>query len=104
MTGAFTTEQEAMQRGANAVQEAHQQVQGLIQTLNGEIEQMLGGWGGQAANAFLGVHEAFNSQATKINAALDRMHGALVSTHTTYGTQESDQSQTFTNMTGNING
>jgi len=93
-----------MQRGANAVQEAHQQVQGLIQTLSGEVEQMMGGWGGQAANAFMGVHEAFNSQATKINSALDRMHEALVSTHSTYGTQESDQSQTFTNMTGNING
>lgn len=104
MTGAFTTEQEAMQRGANAVQEAHQQVQGLIQTLSGEVEQMMGGWGGQAANAFVGVHEAFNGQATKINQALDRMHQALVSTHSTYGTQETDQSQTFTNMTGNING
>ncbi len=104
MTGAFTTEQEAMQRGANAVQEAHQQVQGLIQTLSGEVEQMMGGWGGQAANAFMGVHEAFNGQAGKINQALDRMHQALVATHSTYGTQETDQSQTFTNMTGNING
>ncbi len=104
MTGAFTTEQEAMQRGANAVQEAHQQVQGLIQTLSGEVEQMMGGWGGQAASAFMGVHEAFNGQASKINQALDRMHQALVATHSTYGTQETDQSQTFTNMTGNING
>ena len=78
MTGAFTTEQEAMQRGANAVQEAHQQVQGLIQTLSGEVEQMMGGWGGQAASAFMGVHEAFNGQAAKINQALDRMHQALV--------------------------
>lgn len=104
MTGAFTTEQEAMQRGANAVQEAHQQVQGLIQTLSGEVEQMMGGWGGQAASAFMGVHEAFNGQAGKINQALDRMHQALVATHSTYGTQETDQSQTFTNMTGNING
>lgn len=106
MTGAnaFSTEQGAMQQGANAVQEAHQQVQGLLQTLNGEVEQMMGGWGGQAATAFMGVHEAFSTQATKINQALDRMQEALVSTHTTYGTQESDQSQTFTNMSGNING
>jgi WXG100 family type VII secretion target len=93
-----------MQQGANKVQEAHQQVQGLIQTLRGEVEQMMGGWGGQAASAFVQVHEAFEGQAGKINTALDRMHRALVSTHSTYGTQESDQSQTFTNMTGNING
>lgn len=104
MTGAFSTEQGAMQAGANAVQEAHQQVQGLLGQLRGEVEQMMGGWGGQAAQAFMGVHEAFEGQANKINQALDRMHEALVATHTTYGTQESDQTQTFTSMTGNING
>lgn len=104
MTGAFSTEQGAMQAGANAVQDAHQQVQGLIQQLRGEVDHMMAGWGGNAAQAFMGVHEAFEGQATKINQALDRMHGALVATHSTYGTQESDQTQTFTNMTGNING
>jgi len=31
------------------------------------------------------------------------MHEALVATHQTYGTQESDQSQTFTNMNSQIN-
>ena len=93
-----------MQQGANKVQDAHQQVQGLFQTLRSEVEQMLGGWQGGAASAFVQVHEAFEGQANKINAALDRMHEALVATHTTYGTQESDQSQTFTNMTSSING
>lgn len=93
-----------MQAGANAVQDAHQQVQGLIGQLRGEVEQMMGQWGGQAAQAFVTVHEAFEGQANKINQALDQMHSALVATHQTYGTQESDQSQTFTNMTGQING
>jgi WXG100 family type VII secretion target len=93
-----------MQAGASAVQDAHQQVQGLIGQLRSEVEQMMGGWGGQAAQSFVTVHEAFEGQANKINQALDQMHSALVATHTTYGTQESDQSQTFTNMTGTING
>jgi WXG100 family type VII secretion target len=104
MTGAFGVEQEAMQRGAAAVEEAHGQVQSLIQTLRTEVETMMGGWSGQAANAFVGVHEAFETQARDINSALDGIHAALVSTHSTYGTQEDTQTSTFTNMTGNING
>jgi len=93
-----------MQRGATAVQEAHGQVQGLIQTLRTEVETLMGQWQGSAAGAFVQVHEAFEAQAQKINTALDGMHTALVSTRATYGTQESDQTSTFNTMTGNING
>lgn len=92
-----------MSAGATAVQNAHETVQGLIQTLRNEVEQMETGWSGQAAQAFMGVHEAFEGQANKINSALDQMHTALVSTHTTYGTQETDQTQTFTTFHNNIN-
>jgi len=49
------------------------------------------------------VHNSFEENAGRINAALARMHEALVATHQTYGTQESDQSQTFTNMNSQIN-
>jgi len=100
-SGAFGVEQEAMQRGATAVQEAHGRVQGLIQTLRLEVEAMMAGWSGRAANAFVGVHEAFEAQARSINTALDGIHAALVSTHTTYGTQEDNQTQALTNL--NIN-
>jgi len=79
-------------------------VQGLIQTLRGEVEAVLGSWQGSAAGAFAQVHEAFETQAQKINTALDGMHTALVSTHATYSTQESDQTSTFNTMSGNING
>jgi WXG100 family type VII secretion target len=92
-----------MQRGATAVEEAHGQVQGQIQTLRSEVETMMAGWSGSAANAFVGVHEAFEAQARNINTALDGIHQALLSTHATYGTQESDQTSTFTNLSGNIN-
>jgi WXG100 family type VII secretion target len=93
-----------MQRGANAVQEAHGQVQGLIQTLRGEVETVMGSWKGSAAGAFTQVHSAFEAQAQKINTALNEMHGALTATHATYSTQESDQTSTFNTMTGTING
>jgi WXG100 family type VII secretion target len=93
-----------MQAGANAVEQAQQAIQGHIGTLRGEVEQMTGQWKGEAATAFAGVHASFEENATKINQALARIHEALVSTHSTYGTQESGQSQTFTSMNTQING
>jgi WXG100 family type VII secretion target len=100
----FGTSQEAMQAGANAVEEAQQAIQGHLGTLRGEVEQMMGGWKGQAAGAFVNVHSTFEENAGRINQALARIHEALVSTHSTYGTQESDQSQTFSSMNSQING
>lgn len=100
----FTTSQEAMQQGATKVDDASNQIQGHIQNLRSEVETMMGGWRGEASNAFTGVHQAFEQQATKINQALRQMHEALVSTHRTYGTQEADETSTMTGLAGQING
>jgi WXG100 family type VII secretion target len=99
----YTTSQEAMAQGATKVDDAATQIQGHISNLRSEVETMMGGWRGEAASSFVQVHDAFEQQAGKINTALRRMHEALVSTHRTYGAQESDQSQTLTGLAGQIN-
>lgn len=99
----YSTSQEAMAQGATKVDEAANQIQGHIGNLRSEVETMMGGWRGEAAGAFVQVHDAFEQQANKINTALRQMHEALVSTHRTYGSQESDQSQTLTGLAGQIN-
>jgi WXG100 family type VII secretion target len=99
----YTTSQEAMAQGAAKVDEAAGQIQGQITNLRSEIETMMGGWRGEAANAFVQVHDAFEQQANKINNALRQMHEALVATGRTYGTQESDQTQTLSGLAGQIN-
>ena len=86
----YTTNQEAMAQGAVKVEDATTQIQGHIQTLRSEVETMMGGWRGEAANAFVQVHDAFEQQATKIVTALGQMHESLVATSRTYGTNESD--------------
>ncbi|SHG69614.1 WXG100 family type VII secretion target [Jatrophihabitans endophyticus] len=101
--GQYTTSQEAMQQGAVKVDDASNQIQGHISNLRTEVETMMGGWRGEASNAFTGVHQAFEQQATKINNALRQMHEALVSTHRTYGTQESTQTETLSGLAGQIN-
>jgi ESAT-6 family protein len=99
----YTTSQEAMQQGAAKVDDATNQIQGHIQTLRGEVETMMSGWRGEAAGSFVQVHEAFEQQAAKINNALRQMHESLLATHSTYGTQESNQTQTLSGLAGQIN-
>jgi WXG100 family type VII secretion target len=100
----YTTSQEAMAQGAAKVDDAATQIQGHIQNLRSEVETMMGGWRGEAASSFVQVHESFEAQATKINNALRQMHEALVATHRTYGTQETNQTQTLSGLAGQING
>ncbi|MGN6606880.1 MAG: WXG100 family type VII secretion target [Jatrophihabitans sp.] len=100
----YTTNQEAMAQGAVKVEDAQTQIQGHIQTLRSEVETMMGGWRGEAANAFVQVHDAFEQQANKIVTALGQMHESLVATQRTYGTNESDQSSSLTGLAGQING
>lgn len=100
----YTTSQETMAQGAAKVDEAATQIQGHINSLRSEVDTMMGGWRGEAASAFTQVHESFEQQAGKINSALRQMHEALMSTHRTYGTQESNQSQTLSGLAGQING
>lgn len=100
----FSTSQEAMQQGGVKVDDASNQIHGHIQNLRSEVETMMGGWRGDASNAFVGVHQAFEQQAGKINSALRQMHEALVSTHKTYGSQESTETDTMSGLAGQING
>jgi WXG100 family type VII secretion target len=99
----FGTSQEAMAAGAAHVDEASERVQGQINTLRTEVETMKGGWGGQAANAFVTLHQNFEGQANRINTALRAMQEALVSTRTTYATQEEQETSNISNMAGQIN-
>jgi WXG100 family type VII secretion target len=93
-----------MAQGATKVDDAATQIQGHIQNLRSEVETMMGGWRGEAASSFVQVHESFEQQATKINNALRQMHEALVATHRTYGTQETNQTQSLSGLAGQING
>lgn len=99
----YTTSQETMAQGAARVDEASNQIQGHISNLRAEVDTMMGGWRGEAAGAFVQVHDAFDQHATRINTALRQMHEALRATHAIYGMQETTQTQTLSGLAGQIN-
>jgi WXG100 family type VII secretion target len=100
----FSTDEEAMAAAAVKVDDAASTIQTLIGKLRGDVDTMMSGWRGDASGSFVQVHQAFEGQAAKINDALRGMHEALVATGRTYGSQESDQAQSFQGMVGTING
>jgi WXG100 family type VII secretion target len=100
----FGVQQQSMAQAATKVEDASVQIGQHINTLRSEVEQMMGGWRGDAAGAFMQVHEAFEGQANKINNALKTMHEALIATHKTYGTNESEQTSSLQGLSGQING
>jgi WXG100 family type VII secretion target len=98
----YGLEQDTMQKGAQAVDEATALIRQHMQQLNTEVETMFGGWRSQAQGSFAVLHENWVSQQTKLHTALQEMHAALVQTATTYAGQEEHQASQFNNIAGQL--
>lgn len=102
MVGSFTQDEEAMAKGANAVDEAHKQIHKHLQLLQGHVDDMRSKWTGGASRSFHAASEAFNQQALKLNNALNNMHDALIQTKTAYAAQEESGTSSFNNIASQL--
>jgi WXG100 family type VII secretion target len=102
MAGGYDVQQEAMTKGAQAVDEASTQLRQHMQTLDSEIQTMFGGWNSGAQRTFGNVHANWTAQQQKLLTALQDMHGALVQTKQTYSAQEESQTSQFDNIAGQL--
>lgn len=91
----FEVEQEAMAKGAAAIEDASAQIDGILKKLDGEIQIMFGGWKSNAASSFGALHTAWVSNQTKLTTSLREMQEALVATNRTYMQQEESQASAF---------
>jgi len=102
VTGGYGVQQEAMAKGAGAVDEASTQIKQHLQTLDSEIQTMFGGWNSDAQRSFGNLHARWVAQQQKLLTALQEMHGALVQTRQTYAAQEESQTSQFDNIAGQL--
>lgn len=102
MANEYALEREAMRKGAQAVDEATVKIDQHTKSLTQAVDAMLASWKGDASKSFGNVHMAWNGQVNKLHGALVEMHGALVSTGSTYGTQEEEHSSMFNNIAGGL--
>jgi WXG100 family type VII secretion target len=98
----FTQDQEAMAKGAAAVDNASKEIHKHLQVLQGHVDHMRSKWTGGAARSFTGASDAFGQQAQKLNGALQNMHDALVQTKIAYAGQEENESSSFNNIASQL--
>jgi len=98
----YSVSQEAMVKGAQAVDEATRLIKQHMLQLDSEVQTMFGGWQSTAAKSFGNLHASWIAQQQKLQGALEDMHNALVQTKQTYAAQEDDQSGQFNSITGQL--
>ncbi|MFI7589854.1 WXG100 family type VII secretion target [Spongisporangium articulatum] len=102
MAGEYSLQQEAMAKGAQAVDDASVQIDGHLKKLDAEVQTMFGGWSSDAQRSFATLHANWVAQQNKLTTALRDMHTALVSTANTYAQQEEQQSSAFNHIAGQL--
>ncbi|HVQ93662.1 MAG TPA: WXG100 family type VII secretion target [Mycobacteriales bacterium] len=102
MAGGYDVQQDAMAKGAAAVDEAGTLVRQHMQTLDSEIQTMFGGWTSGAQRSLGNLHANWVAQQQKLLTALQEMHGALVQTKQTYAAQEESQTSQFDSIAGQL--
>ncbi len=89
--GFLQVDTEVMAASAAKVATAIDDIDNVLVLLGKDVEDMLAGWTGNAADAHAKMHGRFGDDATRIRNSLMQMYEALSRTHATYVTQENQQ-------------
>jgi ESAT-6 family protein len=91
MSSSFGVDTDAMASSAGKVAVAAEHIDALLTKMRTDINEMLGGWSGNGANAHKDLHERYENDVRTINTTLREIHEALLQTHRTYTHQENAQ-------------
>jgi WXG100 family type VII secretion target len=67
----FTVDPALMAKGQSLVQTASSEVKSILNTLQGDVEELLPGWQSAGATAFTTAHASWTEKARTIASALD---------------------------------
>ncbi|MGW0733536.1 WXG100 family type VII secretion target [Streptomyces sp. NPDC002851] len=90
MAGFKVTEHE-LEKLSGRIDRANNEIRGEIKRLGGVIEQIAGGWKGEAASAYHRLQERWNTDANKMSDLLMDMKEAVDSSRKNYNAQEQQQ-------------
>ncbi|MEV5704630.1 WXG100 family type VII secretion target [Actinoallomurus sp. NPDC052274] len=89
-SGTHKANHAAMRQAAGEINDKANIIKGLQNTLEGHKDDLMRGWGGEAAMTFSAVHREFNEDFTKVIQALEGMHEALTHTAITFEAKEQE--------------
>ena len=84
MAGQFRVTEDELTKLSSDISTANGQLQGEIRRLNGVIDQIAGGWKGQAAQSYRQLQERWNADAKKMCDILNDIKEAVDSTRQNY--------------------
>ncbi|MET7478696.1 WXG100 family type VII secretion target [Streptomyces sp. NPDC005648] len=91
MAGQFRVTEDELTKLSGDINTANGQLQSEIRRLNGVIEQIAGGWKGQAATSYHQLQERWNADAKKMSDILNDIKEAVDSTRSNYTASEEEQ-------------
>lgn len=99
MAGMYQTTPEEMQRAAAQVQQVNDQVQARLSQLRNQLAPLAGAWQGEAATAFHGLMERWNTDAAQLSQALRGIGEAIQTSGRSYQQAEESQQQSMSSIT-----
>jgi WXG100 family type VII secretion target len=91
MAGQFRVTEDELTKLSGDITVANGQIQGEIRRLGGVIEQVAGGWQGQAAKSYHQLQERWNQDAKRMSDILADIKEAVDSTRSNYTASEEQQ-------------
>jgi WXG100 family type VII secretion target len=96
----YTTTEEEMRAFSNRISTVNSSIQGEIRRLQQVIDNITGGWKGQAATAYNNLQSQVNEDANKLNQILADIKEAIDSTTSNYQASEEEQASSIGQVAG----
>lgn len=104
MTSSMQVDRAQMAKAAGQLETKAQAIHQIQQTLNGQINGLMSGWKGNAAQAFYSAYAEFDTQFVKVQQALETLHGKLADTQLNYTVREDENQQATNQILNALNG
>ncbi|EPH05627.1 WXG100 family type VII secretion target [Propionibacterium sp. oral taxon 192 str. F0372] len=104
MAGDQQQDRAQLLKATNELGEAENAIKGVQNTFTSEMEALAGQWVGNASSAFAGAVGAFNERFNKTLQELNQITEQLKLSTQDYTTNEEEQTQSVSSISGLING
>ena len=98
------TDADLMHKASGQVDEVRSNIENAVKKLHGNIEPVMAGWQGDAAQVFRRLMDQFQQDADKINQKLGEISQNIQSSGKQYVEQEEQHSQDLSKIEGMLGG
>lgn len=98
--GGFGTDVETQRAAARSIQAVNSEIQGILGQVKGHVEELSGGWAGQAKAAFDQLMERWGDDARKLSDALDNIGTQMAGSSEEYQRQEEEAQSSLRGILG----